>query len=44
VDFILVARTEQRLVVLTRLGNKEAKWTGVTRFVAQTPVANPYRD
>jgi hypothetical protein len=34
VDFILVARIEQRLVGRMRLGNKGAKWIGVTRFVA----------
>jgi hypothetical protein len=33
-DFILVALTEQRLFGLARLGNKEAKWIGVTRFAA----------
>ena len=40
VDFILFARTEQRLVGLTRLGNKGAKWIGVTGFAAQSLVAN----
>ena len=43
-DFILVARTEQRLTGRTRLGNKGAKWVGVTRFAAYSPVANLYRD
>jgi hypothetical protein len=33
-DFIPVAHIEQRLVGLTRLGNKGAKWIGGTRFVA----------
>ena len=41
-DFIRVARIEQRLVGLTRLGNKGAKWIGGTRFAAQSPVANLY--
>jgi hypothetical protein len=41
-DFIRVARIEQRLTGLTRLGNKGAKWVGVTRFAAQSPVANLY--
>ena len=39
-DFIPVARIEQRAVGLTRLGKKAAKWIGGTRFVAQSPVAN----
>ena len=39
-DFIPVARIEQRLVGLTRLGKKGAKWIGGTRFVAQSPVAS----
>jgi len=34
VDCILVARIEQRLIGLTRLGNKGTKWIGGTRFVA----------
>jgi hypothetical protein len=33
-DFILVARIEQRLIGLKRLGDKGAKWIGVTRFTA----------
>ena len=41
-DFILVARIEQRLLGLTRLGNKGAKLIGFTRFAAQSPVANLY--
>jgi len=33
-DSIRVAHTEQRLLGLTPLGNKEAKRIGVTSFVA----------
>ena len=39
-DFIRVAHIEQRLIGLTRLGNTGAKWIGVTRFTAQSPVAS----
>src|SRR5579883_682610 len=39
-DFIRVGRIEQRLAGLTRLGNKAANLIGVTRFAAQSPVAN----
>jgi hypothetical protein len=42
-DSILVARIEQRLVGLTRLGNKGAKWIGATRFAAQSPASKLYR-
>jgi hypothetical protein len=42
-DSILVARIEQRLTGPTQLGNIGAKWVGVTRFAAQSPVANVYR-
>ena len=42
-DVILVARIEQRLIGLKRLGNEGAKWVGVTRFAALSLVANLYR-
>ena len=42
-DFILVARIEQRLTGRTRLGNKGAKWVGVTRFATRDNAANLYR-
>ena len=42
-DFILVALTEQRLTGRTRLGNKGAKWVGVTSFATRDYAANLYR-
>jgi len=40
-DFILVARIEQRLTGRTRLGNKGANWIGVTRFASYSPGGEP---
>ena len=41
-DLILVARIEQRLTGRTRLGNKGAKWVGVTRFATRDYATNLY--